>query len=329
LDLVLLDYEDKNQRLQSGKLKAWRAVLGHARATEVRRDHLDVICRKWRQTGPSWPAGTRTLADGRVSKWDARQADRVRPLDVGTINRYVALLRRAFNLGQGKRGLLTPLTFPHFAESTRGEYISEDQSLAIRDNFKARNGADVKGRVFRLAYLVGIRKGQLLATQKRHVLITGLGTPSERWKLRWQPDETKTGKKTGKPHEVALGGEALDIVKWAWSNRLPDCDYLFHVRGKPLGDLRSELRRTCEALGIPYGRGTGIIFHDTRHSAVTNLVASGTAEPIAMSITGHVTGEVFRRYNVKRDDVQEAALARQQEHLSAQRGTTPKPTALP
>jgi hypothetical protein len=57
-------------------------------------------------------------------------------------------------------------------------------------------------------------------------------------------------------------------VERAWANRLPDCDFLFQVEGKPVGLMRSELRRTCQVLGIPYDRGTGIVFHDTRHSAV-------------------------------------------------------------
>src|SRR5436190_8343204 len=42
----------------------------------------------------------------------------------------------------------------------------------------------------------------------------------------------------------------------------------------PLGPMLSELRRTCTVLGIPYVRGKGIVFHDTRYSAVTNLVGA-------------------------------------------------------
>ena len=36
--------------------------------------------------------------------------------------------------------------------------------------------------------------------------------------------------------------------------------------------MLSELRQTRALLGIPHGRGKGVVFHDTRHSAVTNLV---------------------------------------------------------
>jgi integrase len=87
--------------------------------------------------------------------------------------------------------------------------------------------------------------------------------------------------------------------------------------------MRSELQRTCALLKIPYGRTRGIVFHDTRHSAVTNLVASGTGEAIAMSITGHADPSVFKRYNVRRDPVQAEAAERRDAYLRRQRGTTP------
>jgi integrase len=86
--------------------------------------------------------------------------------------------------------------------------------------------------------------------------------------------------------------------------------------------MRSELRRTCTLLGIPYGRSTGVVFHDTRHSAVTNLVGAGVAEIAAMSITGHADRSVFARYNIRRDAVQADAAAKRDEYLRAQRGTT-------
>ena len=57
----------------------------------------------------------------------------------------------------------------------------------------------------------------------------------------------------------------------------------------------------------PYGkdgRGKGIVSHDTRHSAVTNLVAAGMPDVVAMTVTGHKDPAVFKRYNVRRDDVQ-------------------------
>jgi hypothetical protein len=112
----------------------------------------------------------------------------------------------------------------------------------------------------------------------------------------------------------------------AWANRLPDCEYLFHVKGKALGQMLSELKRTCALLGIPYGRSKGVVWHDTRHSSVTNLVAAGVPEVVAMTVSGHADANVFKRYNVRRDEVQAEAVARMTAYLEGQRGTTPKQT---
>jgi hypothetical protein len=91
----------------------------------------------------------------------------------------------------------------------------------------------------------------------------GFGRPSrtvgDTWKLQCPKEATKNDE----AHVIALHGEARAIVERAWGRRRPDCDLLFHVDGKPLGSLRSEFRRTCKALGIPYGRGRGVIRHDT------------------------------------------------------------------
>ncbi len=40
-----------------------------------------------------------------------------------------------------------------------------------------------------------------------------------------------------------------------------------------------------------------------------------------MTVTGYVERSVFQRYNVRRDDVQAAALDRQESYLTRKRGT--------
>jgi integrase len=323
LDRYLLDLADRGKRVQIGRVEAWRTALGPALAVEVTRDQLNQICRAWMKRGPMWSAGTRELDDGNTFTWAARDRTRVRPLGGASVNRFLAVLSRAYALAEAAFDWRSTLTFPHFEEGERGTYITEDQCCAICANFQARFGAEVKAAVFRLAYLTGIRKGRLRNARKRHVLIIG-----DTWKLRWPKEETK-GKR--RPHVVVLGDEERAIVQRAWANRLPDCDFLFHVDGKPLGPMHSELERTCKFLGIPYGRHTedGVVFHDTRHSAVTNLGASGTDEAAAMSITGHVDPGVYKRYGVRRDDVQADATARRDAYLARQRAEAPPAPSVP
>jgi hypothetical protein len=314
LDLYLLDCADKHQPIQTGRVEPWRTALGPVRALDVSRLDLDNLCRRWQHHGVTWDAGTCTLTDGTQIAWAKRDQKRVRPLSGASCNRILSVLCRSFSLGEEKLGLTTSLTFPHFSEGPRGEYITEDQCVAICTHFQAKVGRDVKAAVFRLAYLTGIRKGRLRTARKRHVLITG-----DTWKLRWPKEETK-GKRHA--HEIVLVDEELAIVQRAWANRRPDSDVLFHVDGKPLGPMHSELQRTCKLLGIPYGRSTGVVFHDTRHSAVTNLVDSGSGEAAAMSMTGHSDPSIFKRYHKRRDAAQAEAAARRTAYLAAQRGTT-------
>jgi integrase len=124
----------------------------------VTEPQLDAMCRRWRKDGIAWPE---------------RDPERIRPASGSTCNRYLATLRRAYNLGRRKFRLVAPLTFPHFEERSRGEYLSEDDCRRICQQFRAKVGARVKADVFRLGYLLGIRKGQLRGTRRSNVVILG------------------------------------------------------------------------------------------------------------------------------------------------------------
>ena len=115
LDLYVLDCADKGQPIQQGRVEPWRTALGHVKALEVTRVELDELCRRWRRRGPTWSKGKRSRRRrGRVARADSH---RVRPLSGASCNRLVAVLRRAYRLGQEQLQLLTPLTFPHFADA--------------------------------------------------------------------------------------------------------------------------------------------------------------------------------------------------------------------
>jgi integrase len=79
--------------------------------------------------------------------------------------------------------------------------------------------------------------------------------------------------------------------------------WIFHRKGKPIGDFRKAWATACKKAGVP-----GRILHDFRRTAVRNLVRAGVPERVAMQMTGHKTRSVFDRYNiVSEEDLMEAA----------------------
>jgi hypothetical protein len=86
---------------------------------------------------------------------------------------------------------------------------------------------------------------------------------------------------------------------------------VFHRDGEPVRDFRSAWWKAVQAIGKP-----GLVFHDLRRAALTNLVQSGVGEQVAMRISGHRTASVFRRYRIISTDEVLAALGRTESRLT-------------
>jgi integrase len=90
--------------------------------------------------------------------------------------------------------------------------------------------------------------------------------------------------------------------------------YVFHRKGRPVAS--SPFSRAWSAArrkaGLP-----GKLFHDLRRSAARNLLRSGIPQAIAMSITGHRTDSMFRRYAISSSQDKREALRRQNEFLAS------------
>jgi hypothetical protein len=304
----LEDYYRRHAKaLRRSMILGLRERLGHLPMAQLTRKHLDELADEWRARGI-------TYADRDLARTPQH------PVEGATVNRAMALLRRARTLAIETRNLTLPrLTFPHFAEPVKGRYIPPGDFYAIL----AHVPHATKASFMELAYLTGVRKGQLRGTTLRNVRLEHGQVAA----LVWEAEQVKTRRQ----HTVPLVDRAQAIVQAQWDGlhapgpkvavlKRSSDTLLFQIDGRPLGDLQSEWDRACRLAGFPVGRKNGgFVFHNTRHSCLTNLAAEGVPDTVARSISGHRTASVHARYQITQESAQRAALAKMTARVQAVR----------
>ncbi|HBA41090.1 MAG TPA: site-specific integrase [Deltaproteobacteria bacterium] len=218
----------------------------------------------------------------------------------GSINRELAGLKRMFSLAVQAGKLSSRPYVPSLEENNaRQGFLDHGSFLALRENLPNY----LKGPVTFL-YLSGWRVSEMKALEWRDVDSTGKVV-----RLRPEISKNKDGR------VLPLSGELLQIIERASETRQPDCPFVFHLNGEPIGDFRKSWRKACAAAGL-----NGIIVHDLRRTAIRNMVRAGIPERVAMSLSGHKTRSIFDRYNI----VSEADLAQAAERLQSHLQKQPK-----
>jgi integrase len=293
----LLDYYS-TRKLRSlpsvtAQVKPLRAALGPLKARDLTTVRLRRLVKSWQDTG--------TITDA-------------------TINRRLSLLRRAYSLGK----LVPDPARLDFADlflvenSPLGKHIDAPAFAAICAALPA-----ILLAFFEFCYLCGTRKGQLARTTWAH------WNPHTK-EFTWSAAEVKAKRPTVLP----LDGRALAIIETLYRTRSLACPYVFHGRRCGLGhqpsrdygcvgNFRKAWATACKQAGFPVGRRAGgYVFHNTRHTAVTNLVNAGVPAHEAMTVSGHRTRSVFDRYSLSLKAQTRAAL-RAVDSYTQQQDTTP------
>ena len=112
--------------------------------------------------------------------------------------------------------------------------------------------------------------------------------------------------KNRKPRTLPIYGEMGEWLRWSKQERdqkWADCPWVFHKNGRRIGDFRKAWDAACERAGL-----SGLLFHDLLRSAVRNMERAGIPRNVAMAISGHLTDNIYRRYDiVSRRDLTNAA----------------------
>ena len=212
-----------------------------------------------------------------------------------TVNRELAVLRRAFTLGYKARPrkvtALLDLSEHMLAEDNiRTGFVDETQYRALAEKAAGRLWLRA---MLALGYTYGFRLGELLGMRVGQVDLLARS-------IRLHPGTTKN--KEGRT--VALTDECYKLVLEMVRRKQADDSLLTRPHGKPVRDFRVTWDALTEAAKMP-----GLHFHDLRRSAVRNMVRRGVTERVAMRISGHKSRSVFDRYNiVSESDLADAAL---------------------
>jgi integrase len=213
----------------------------------------------------------------------------------GEINRELQILKRTFSLAIKSRRIAMRPDIPMLEEdNVRTGFFEREQYSSVQ----AHLPDDVQP-VIEFGYLTGWPiPSEVLTLEWRHVDFDG-------GEVKLDAANSKNKKPRTFPFTAAL--HTLLEDQWAEHEKLKKaghvCPNVFwrmvaDERGgvkKPraIKRLEKEWKAACKAAGCP-----GRIPHDLRPTAVRNLVRAGIPQTVAMSLTGHRTDSVFRRYDI-------------------------------
>jgi len=182
-------------------------------------------------------------------------------------------------------------------EKVREGFIDHGQFLVLHDKLP-----DGLKPLVEFLYLSGWRKGAAKKLEWRDVDLLGKAV-----RLRIANSKTKEAQ------VLPLTGRLWEIMQTQIQRQLPECPYVFHREGQPIGDFRKAWKRACKEAGA-----SGLLVHDLRRCAARNLSRAGVPREVAMKITGHKTESMYRRYRIVDERDIKEATERMQVHLEDQ-----------
>ena len=229
-----------------------------------------------------------------------------------TINRELAALKRMFTLAIQAGKLHSKPHIPMLREdNVRRGFFEPEQFAAVRDRLP-----EALQPLVTFAYLTGWRlRSEVLPLEWRQVDWDGRV-------VRLEPGTTKNRDGRSFPFTAAL--EAVLKAQWVEHQRLRKAGRLvslvFHRDGEPIKNFRRAWLSACKAAGVP-----GRIVHDFRRTAVRNLERAAVPRSAAMTMVGHKTESIYRRYAIVDAGALRDAAKRIDDAMGTLSGTVGRP----
>lgn len=197
-----------------------------------------------------------------------------------TINRELSVVRRAFTLGRREEPPLVSKVpyIPMLDEdNVRRGFIEEAQYQLLLGRLPEHLKA-----AFVVGYHCGNRLGEIRQLRPDQVHLEAREIRIESLQAKGKRDRV-----------IPIYGDMAEWIERQLGDLPKGCQYLFHYRGRRLGSHLKGWSAACKDVGLE-----GLHFHDLRRSAIRNMDQAGVRQAVGMSISGHKTTDVYRRYNI-------------------------------
>ncbi len=203
-----------------------------------------------------------------------------------SLNREIACLKaiinRAIRNGQLEKNPIAGVKF--FKETPRNRTLTPDEYKRLLEQCSTHLKP-----IVRLAYVTAMRRGEIIGLRWDQV-------DFQNRVIVLEAADTKTQEKREVPLDEVLLSMLRQVPKTLGS------PYVFNFKGEHIWDIKTGFNSACRRAGIK-----DCHFHDLRHCAITNMRKAGVPDNVIMSISGHKTTSMFRRYDaVDRTDRQRA-----------------------
>ncbi|HET6371680.1 MAG TPA: site-specific integrase, partial [Candidatus Polarisedimenticolia bacterium] len=196
-----------------------------------------------------------------------------------TVNVELAVLRRAFKLGQ-QLELIERAPFVRMlrVENARQGFLSADEYHKLRSTLEALSPPVADALV--IWFCLGWRRREVLGLTWSEVDLKAetIRLPASR-------------SKNHQPRPVKVGQGILEALRRRWADRRGD--HVFHRRGIPIRDFRGPWKRATAAIGRPE-----LFVHDLRRSYAKAALEAGLSTTDIMALAGWTTLAMFLRYGL-------------------------------